>query len=62
MFVYQNMERPCIPFDFIGDKPQGRIISFISTVILSYHKDYPLSQKKSKRNFIYPNIRTLRRK
>jgi hypothetical protein len=27
-----------IPFDFIGDKPQGRIISFISsTVILSYH-------------------------
>jgi hypothetical protein len=22
-------ERPCIPFDFIGDKPQGRIISFL---------------------------------
>jgi hypothetical protein len=48
MFVYQNMGKTVYSFDFIGDKPQGRIISFISsTVILSYHKDYPFAKVKA---------------
>jgi hypothetical protein len=34
MFVYQNMGKTVYSFDFIGDKPQGRIISFISSTVI----------------------------